>query len=53
VQAPNQSVLTTQLYFPGEPQNESDRIFRPACLLDVQDAPDGKLGSFNFVLQLA
>jgi hypothetical protein len=53
VQAPNQPVLTTQLYFPGEPQNESDGIFRPECLLDVQDVQDGKLGSFNFVLQLA
>jgi protocatechuate 3,4-dioxygenase beta subunit len=52
VQAPNQSILTTQLYFPGEPQNQSDGIFRPECLLDVQDVQDGKLGSFNFVLQL-
>jgi protocatechuate 3,4-dioxygenase beta subunit len=51
VQAPGsplgQPILTTQLYFPGEPQNQSDGIFRPECLLDVQDVQDGKLGSFN------
>src|SRR5687768_4781770 len=27
VQAPNERVLTTQLYFPGEARNASDRIF--------------------------
>ena len=27
VQAPNRPVLTTQLYFPGEPANERDGIF--------------------------
>lgn len=53
VQAPNQPVLTTQLYFPGEPANERDRIFRPELLMDVQDSGDGKVGTFNFVLQLA
>jgi protocatechuate 3,4-dioxygenase beta subunit len=26
---PGQSVLTTQLYFPGEPRNNSDSIFSP------------------------
>lgn len=54
VQAPNQSVLTTQLYFPSEADNGSDGIFQPALLMDVQDAADGsKIGLFNFVLQLA
>ena len=53
VQAPNRPVLTTQLYFPGEPSNRTDRIFNPALLLDVQDAPDGsKLARFDFVLDL-
>ena len=27
VQAPGRSILTTQLYFPGEPGNDGDRIF--------------------------
>jgi protocatechuate 3,4-dioxygenase beta subunit len=53
VQAPNQPVLTTQLYFPGEPANERDRIFRPELLMDVQESGDGKVGIFNFVLQVA
>lgn len=53
VQAPNQPVLTTQLYFPGEPANERDRIFRPELLMDVQKSGDGKVGTFNFVLPVA
>ena len=53
VQAPNQPVLTTQLYFPGEASNQRDGIFRPALVVDMQDGPDGKLGTFNFVLNLA
>src|SRR5205823_8563378 len=53
VQAPNQPVLTTQLFFPGEPRNASDSIFSPRLLLSVQDADDGKAGTFNFVLKVA
>jgi protocatechuate 3,4-dioxygenase beta subunit len=53
VQAPNQPILTTQLYFPDEPDNASDGIFRPECLLAVENTADGVLGTFNFVLQLA
>jgi protocatechuate 3,4-dioxygenase beta subunit len=49
-QAPGGPVLTTQLYFPGEPQNARDRIFTEECLIRAQDAPDGKAGDFTFVL---
>ena len=53
VHAPNQPVLTTQLYFPNEPLNARDRIFRPECLMDVRDNPDGsKAGAFNLVLAI-
>lgn len=53
VQAPNQPVLTTQLYFPDESSNGGDGIFRPELLMDVQDAADGsKVGQFTFVLQI-
>ncbi len=53
VQAPNQPVLTTQLYFPGEALNARDRLFRPECLMEVRDNADGsKTGLFNFVLEL-
>ncbi len=53
VQAPNQPVLTTQLYFPHEPANETDRIFNPALVMAVQDAAGGKAATFNFVLEIA
>ena len=50
VQAPNAAVLTTQLYFPGEPQNASDGIYRAECLIDIKDTAAGKDGTFRFVL---
>ncbi|MDQ4075833.1 MAG: dioxygenase [Chloroflexota bacterium] len=50
VQGPSTTLLTTQLYFPDEPRNEQDGIFHPALLLEVQDAPDGKAATFDFVL---
>jgi protocatechuate 3,4-dioxygenase beta subunit len=52
VQAPNQPVLTTQMYFPDEPDNARDGIFRPELLMEVQDAADGKAARFNFVLDI-
>ena len=33
VQAPNQPVLTTQLYFHGEPANQRDFIFNPDLVM--------------------
>lgn len=50
VQAPNQPVLTTQLYFPGEPANTRDGIYNPALEMALQDSAEGQLGTFNFVL---
>jgi protocatechuate 3,4-dioxygenase beta subunit len=52
VQAPNQPVLTTQLYFPDEPRNARDFIFNPELLMDVQDTADGKAATFTFVLDV-
>jgi protocatechuate 3,4-dioxygenase beta subunit len=52
VQAPNQRVLTTQLYFPGEPVNQRDFIFNPALVMKVRDVEGGKLASFDFVLDV-
>ena len=51
VQAPNQPLLTTQLYFPGETGNNRDSIFNSALAMAVQDAADGKAAEFNFVLE--
>jgi len=52
VQAPNRPVLTTQLYFPGEPGNRRDFIFDPDLLLKLEDAADGKAATFDFALDL-
>ena len=53
VQAPNRPVLTTQLYFPGEPRNSTDTIYDPALLMTVQQVGSGRVGSFDFVLDVA
>jgi protocatechuate 3,4-dioxygenase beta subunit len=52
VQAPGQRVLTTQLYFPGEPQNERDWIFDAALLLDLKQDAAMTLGRYDFVLDV-
>jgi protocatechuate 3,4-dioxygenase beta subunit len=44
-------VLTTQLYFPGEPRNASDPIFDSALLIDFRVASDRSRASFDFVLE--
>ncbi len=51
-QAAEQPVLTTQLYFPDEPDNARDSIFNPALVIDLQDAATGVLGFFTFVLEV-
>ena len=51
VQAPNQPVLTTQLYFPDTPENEEDGIYDPALLIDVDESvEEGQHGYFTFVV---
>ena len=52
VMAPNRPVLTTQLYFAGAAQNQSDALFRPELLLQIHDTATGKAATFNFVLEL-
>jgi protocatechuate 3,4-dioxygenase beta subunit len=52
-QAPNQSILTTQLYFPGEARNQSDSLFNQSLQMQMQDSTGGtKQGAFNFVLKV-
>jgi protocatechuate 3,4-dioxygenase beta subunit len=50
VQAPGGRVLTTQLYFPDEPNNRRDGIFTPELVLKIRDVEGGRLGAFDFVL---
>jgi protocatechuate 3,4-dioxygenase beta subunit len=52
VQAPNQPILTTQLYFPGEPRNNTDAIFDPRLLMTVRPTPTGREATFDFVLNI-
>ena len=53
VQAPNRPVLTTQLYFPGEPGNARDGLFRRDLLMRVAERQDGLAARFDFVLDLS
>nr|WP_283776515.1 intradiol ring-cleavage dioxygenase [Stappia sp. WLB 29] len=50
VQRPGGRVLTTQLYFPGEPGNSRDRLFHETLLLDMKQTGDGWFGRFDFVI---
>ena len=47
------SILTTQLFFPGEARNASDGIFHASLLMQLSEATSGMNGKFNFVLDLA
>ncbi len=53
-QAPNRSVLTTQLFFPGVAQNRSDGIFNAACVVRGWRVAGGRRRArFDFVLDLS
>ncbi|WP_136161870.1 intradiol ring-cleavage dioxygenase [Sphingomonas flavalba] len=50
VQRPGGAVLTTQLFFPGEPSNTRDWLFDETLLIAITDASDGRFGRFDFVV---
>ena len=50
VQAPDGPVLTTQLYFPGEPQNASDGLYRPELEVRALESAQGRAAAFDFVV---
>jgi protocatechuate 3,4-dioxygenase beta subunit len=52
VQAPQQRVLTTQLYFPDEPTNRRDGLFRRELVMRVAEAGDGLAARFDFILDM-
>lgn len=52
VQPKNGRVLTTQLYFPDEPRNARDPIFRPELLMKFAKADTGPVARFDFVLDM-
>jgi protocatechuate 3,4-dioxygenase beta subunit len=53
VQAPGRPVLTTQLYFPDEPLNRRDGLFRRELLMRIAPAEGGLAARFDFVLDIA
>lgn len=53
VQAPRGRILTTQLYFPDEPQNARDGLFRRELLMRVAAAGTDYAAGFDFVLDIA
>ncbi|PSR56356.1 intradiol ring-cleavage dioxygenase [Adhaeribacter arboris] len=50
VQAPGKSILTTQLYFPDEPQNQRDGIYNKVLLMDIKPMEKNVHAGFTFVL---
>jgi protocatechuate 3,4-dioxygenase beta subunit len=50
VQAPGQPILTTQLYFPDEPQNRRDGIFHRALVMKTKLQENKMTAGFTFVL---
>jgi protocatechuate 3,4-dioxygenase beta subunit len=52
VLATGRQLLTTQLYFPDEPMNRQDGLFRRELLMRVADAGDALSARFDFVLDL-
>jgi protocatechuate 3,4-dioxygenase beta subunit len=53
VQAPGSRLLTTQLYFPGEPRNRSDGLFRRELLMRTAESGGSLAARFDFVLDVA
>ena len=51
VQAEGGPILTTQLYFPGDPANASDDLFVEETVMDVTDGADGQAATFTFVVE--
>ena len=52
VQAPQQRVLTTQLYFPDEPMNRRDGLFRRELVMRMAEAEGVLAARFDFVLDM-
>ena len=50
VQAPNGPLLTTQLFFPGSAENQSDQFYNPALLIKVQSSGSSMQASYDFVV---
>ena len=47
MQAPGRRVLTTQLYFPNQPGNQRDGLFRQDLVMQLKEPG---AGAFDFVV---
>ncbi len=45
-------ILTTQLYFQGDPWNAHDAGLRPSLIMSPREVSDGLTASFDFVLRI-
>ncbi len=52
VQNPGGRILTTQLYFPGEPRNNTDTIYDPRLLMTMSNNGTTRVGQYDFVLNV-
>src|SRR5262245_8882763 len=52
LQAPERPVLTTQLYFPDEPANRRDGLFRRDFAMRISEASVGLAARFDFFLHM-
>jgi len=52
VQPKGGRILTTQLYFPGEPQNRKDGLFRKELLIRTAKNQGWVAGRFDFILDM-
>jgi protocatechuate 3,4-dioxygenase beta subunit len=46
------TVLTAQLFFPGEKSNKTDSLFEKLTVMDVTDTPEGQKATFDFVVDV-
>ena len=53
VSAPGHRLLTTQLYFDGDPYNDADAFIEESLIMTLDDAGDGKATQFDFVIPAA
>lgn len=53
VQATDGQTITSQLFFPGVAQNDSDGIYNADLLLSIRETSDGLQGYYNFVVPAA
>ena len=53
VSAPVGPILTTQIYFRGEPRNTTDSFVRPSRIVSVHESNQGQRCRFDFVIVTA